>query len=582
MGIWKIDNKYNGLKFFAQLSEELLSYYSHDSFKVPTLNFHYLCLETLKTIEKIEDGVVDRGAIVPLMQEIIETFKTDPIVADFYGADINSVFSTKNKEGKYGKEFKDLMAAPTSDASIQRIKQRLQYLFDDLSRMNRYYLKGISQIEKLVLKENVSFDEIERIRQYTRVILTELINKGYSQEYIFNSVKDVFFNKLCPENHAQEAFYKFINCFSLTVREYTIYLPLNNPKLKEELSPFTSIKVENNIYEMFNGSCSFVIKIDLEEMDPESAKIAAIGLIDFCLSISQYCRHSKREYSFKYAEIVDKETTNVYKTKTISHPISRQKRTLLASEKLAHVCLSIGNAMFGAIGMHASAFKSKDTKNQLLNLWTAMELLIPVERAGSMSKINQIANQASTLLSSHYIKSLIEQLDKQCETLFGEMYEEVLKEVDTAETRCEKLLVVITVADYDAVFQKLLGMADTEPLCAFRLQHYKKVFSSGKSIRSFYERHSQRVSWQIMRIYRSRNLIVHDGSAFPFLEVVLQNLHFYIDSIIDIFCEKYEEGFNNPETIIALFSHKESAYLSKLNDFSELEVRNFAYATCGE
>ena len=51
---FEIDKSFNGIRFFAELAEELLFYFSHDSFKVPTLNFHYLCFEALDAISKIE------------------------------------------------------------------------------------------------------------------------------------------------------------------------------------------------------------------------------------------------------------------------------------------------------------------------------------------------------------------------------------------------------------------------------------------------------------------------------------------------------------------------------------------------
>lgn len=72
---FEIDKSFNGIRFFAESAEELLFYFSHDSFKVPTLNFHFLCFEALDVIRKIESVLLDKGNIVPILQEFLYSYK---------------------------------------------------------------------------------------------------------------------------------------------------------------------------------------------------------------------------------------------------------------------------------------------------------------------------------------------------------------------------------------------------------------------------------------------------------------------------------------------------------------------------
>ena len=72
---WTISNS-NGkiaLLLFAQSLEELLAPYSHDSYRVPALNFHYICHEIANVIELIEENVLDKGNIIPLLAEMKES-----------------------------------------------------------------------------------------------------------------------------------------------------------------------------------------------------------------------------------------------------------------------------------------------------------------------------------------------------------------------------------------------------------------------------------------------------------------------------------------------------------------------------
>lgn len=44
--------------------------------------------------------------------------------------------------------------------------------------------------------------------------------------------------------------------------------------------------------------------------------------------------------------------------------------------------------------------------------------------------------------------------------------------------------------------------------------------------------HTVRVGWQIRRIYRARNMIVHSGITPSYIELLIENIHDYLDHII--------------------------------------------------
>ena len=63
-----------------------------------------------------------------------------------------------------------------------------------------------------------------------------------------------------------------------------------------------------------------------------------------------------------------------------------------------------------------------------------------------------------------------------------------------------------------------------------------------------------------MRIYRNRNMIVHDGSHFPYIDLIVQNLHFYIDTLMDTINFYVGKGYTSLEVIYALLNRKEFEY----------------------
>ena len=74
-------------------------------------------------------------------------------------------------------------------------------------------------------------------------------------------------------------------------------------------------------------------------------------------------------------------------------------------------------------------------------------------------------------------------------------------------------------------------------------------FSDRQELKKLLVNHRKRLEWQIMRIYRNRNMIVHDGSHFPYIELVVQNLHFYVDNLIDTINYYVGKGYKSLDII---------------------------------
>lgn len=68
-----------------------------------------------------------------------------------------------------------------------------------------------------------------------------------------------------------------------------------------------------------------------------------------------------------------------------------------------------------------------------------------------------------------------------------------------------------------------------------------------------------------MRIYRTRNMLVHDGTSMPYSDYVLQNLHYYIDSFIRFLSTYYKLGYTSVDTIIDSIQFQEQMYLQSLS-----------------
>lgn len=509
---WNIVEDTKGLLFFAESLEEMLFHYTHDSHRVPSLNFHFLCIDILTTIRKIDENVCDKANLKPLWEELKDFFNSDPIIQELYGNNFEQLFMQKDVNGSYQIKCPDLFKDPTSDPSMRRIEKALQYLVEDMEIEKKYYLMIREKIDAVVTTTPFGFEEAEQLNSLCRILVADLVNYGYSKEYIYLVVNDLFYNNLNRQIFDTAAMLDYFwNFFDFTERKFTVILPLKQLKLERQLKYFKNLSVAVNTRGYFKNSCHWIIQCEMEAMDPEEARSRTTKLVSFFCSLLQYSNHKSRSYSENQAVVIDKSTQKEY---YLQAPISLLRRGSNLGEKQnnEHVAAMVDNfsrfpgKFTSAIELHSAALESRDPGNQLLNLWTIIEVLIPTERKNSFSKINQICNVLTTVLGTRYIYSLIAQLTVDLLHCVPPVYEEIQSNVQKGNSEVEKITAFLVLQEYQGMRKTIAKDLTLYPLLEYRINKYSSIFSDRKKLKNFLGAHAKRLSWQIMRIYRNRNL----------------------------------------------------------------------------
>ena len=568
---WDFSNMDKGLLFFAQVIEEMLFHYGHDSLKVPALNFRFLCFEIRNSIEKIESDIVDKGNMRPLFDELKETFENDPIVKKLFGSDFNSLFYTKNAEGDILRNCSDIFKDPTGDTSIKRIKRVVHWLINEMDIEDRYFLELKASITECIKAVPFSFSEQEQLYRLSRILITDLINFGYSQEYIYQISNDIFYNSSRPVTDIDTTLTSFWESFDFEAKEYIVTLPLKTSYLKKHLRYFNNVFVKYNKAAAFNNSCRWVVEVPIKAMDPQQAHANAIKRVNFYASLIQYNNHRSKPYREKFALVTQKESGRTYHLKT---PIALLERgSVLSDEKNNEkIALMVSNFTFSPLKMtsvielHSSAISSLGVDNQLLNLWTIVEILVTVERKNNFSKINQICNIVTSVLNAQYVISLIGQLLSDLQHCVSSVIQTELASVQYGKNDIEKMVAILVLPELNAQLTNILSALKDYPLLQYRIEHYSEIFSERTKIKAFLTTHRKRLSWHIMRIYRNRNMIVHDGSYFPYIDIIVQNLHCYIDCLIDTINSYAGKGYRSTEAIYTALQQQEYKYMLLLDE----------------
>jgi len=82
---WINDERLDGLLFFSQIIEEMVSRYTIDSYKAPVLNSHSLCDEIIEVIEEIDQGFLHEKAVESVKEELLWNLQNDPIAKIILG-----------------------------------------------------------------------------------------------------------------------------------------------------------------------------------------------------------------------------------------------------------------------------------------------------------------------------------------------------------------------------------------------------------------------------------------------------------------------------------------------------------------
>lgn len=573
---WESVEENKGLLFFAQSMEEMLFHYGHDSLKVPALNFRFLCFETKSVIVKICDGILDKGNLQPLMKELSKSFSDDPVAKSLYGENFNSLFFTKDYKGEINRGFKVDSKNADLDVNVDKVGTVLDYLIADMDVDNKYYTTLKTMIISLI-KKSCTMEDMGDIYQLTRILLVDLINFSYNQEFIYMVVMDVFFNSSKPVYSIEETLNSFFSFFNFETKSFTVIMPLKDRKLFQSLSNYKNLDIiiKHNRGDFFKGSCEWIIEFDgINTYDPYGARDIANTMLNFYISLIQYNNHKIKFLNPQYALVKLEGAEKTYNISPSLKPIQRG-RTLsrsMASSKatsLLHTLPILRDKIMNAINLHSSAILSSDVGNQLINLWTIIEILIPIERKEAFSKINQICNVLTTVLNAQYTVSLVNQLHSDVQHCLPDYVDTILNTVEHAGNDIEKLTAILAFDKYGDKRNELMSQLDAYPLLQYRIYKYSTLLSDPKKYKDFLSAHRERLNWHIMRIYRSRNMYVHDGTLFPYKDIIIQNLHYYVDVLIDTINEYINNGYNSTNTIYTLLLQKEFHNLLELESNGE-------------
>lgn len=540
---WKNLSACNNLLFFSQLVNELLFDYSIPSNRISTLNSHYLCIDALNAINDIDYHGVPEGTLKPIMEELYSEIKKDPV---FSLSDSPLNFFVKYQHDKY------VICKRVADMGYEELKKTAIAINNYYFNNDKYYFLLKERISRIV-KENKPSDQPILFR-LIKSLLTELVNKGYSIRYLYMMMNQLFWEprELILSNDLIDTFF---DAFSFYDNDYTVIFKVQKKQIgplisyldwldySKELPEDIQLLIEKAFLKKKSGEVFLLAS--RKALDPYTAAEMVTRHIEVETSVYRLYDH-RYKFTITDADCIICDAKNYYKMerniKAVEHTKTPSSKEIAESMKLASDTIQnivrIGNyddiiSVLSAIRYHSHSLNSFSEENQLLDLWAIFETVLDIKNQKHTSdRIQQICMYLVPLLKRRYLYSLFKQLSDDIksynEVIFNSIIDGETVESEIVLRICEFTLL----QEYKEKREQILGECRDFPLLIERISYYCESLQSPAKIHSFVEKHAERVRWQIMRIYRNRNLIIHNGSKMPYLSLLIENLHSYVDDFM--------------------------------------------------
>jgi hypothetical protein len=514
------------LILFAQLVDELLFEFTLDTYKPSAMNTSLLVREAIQTYIGIESGTIKGPNFKHVIDELCENLDKDLVAKSLILVDLGGIKSTLKDPKKPDK---------SKLTCLKLIAHQIP--------LNIYKLKN----EELLIKAICETKDSSSIRSLTRSYMTTLLNSGYSEKNIQGLARE-YFHYSASRISGNSDISSFLDNFKNEPEEFQVVYKgpsfLNGFKSSAEKLGITITEDKGELSQVIN-ECSFNLGLNQiylitksKAKEYQKAKKYSDSSIDQLQTLIGLYHHKESPKKITEGLVIYPDLSRGRLVTSHFNPMHKCKDLKIgtASKKLNRFMdgFSMERESFfrfnRSADLHALALASDSVENQLINLWTALESLLPTKDNDKLSQIEHISDSIMPFLNIGYIQKIVTRLSKDLLLWNSGISKSIFKEVECNGIP-EKTINLLALDKYEDLRNDLKGRFNDFHLLSERFSYLERLMSSPSHVVSSLDSHKQRVDWQIRRIYRARNMIVHDGKTPSYTEILIENTHDYLDTI---------------------------------------------------
>jgi len=523
-----------------------------------SFNTHTLCHEALRIYLYLkEDNSLERfyDQYIPIIiQEILYNLHKDDIAKKILGKRLDKYINI-------------LELAMINNSSQEKINifetniRNLLHFFDNKS----YYNGIITRLEECI-KGSKNQGEIINL---TNSFACELVYLGYSKQHIYNTVKDWFDKKIDSKSDVHDFFKSFtfekkdqeiitfvnrklFSYYNSDLKDVismkgVIIEDFSNDELFNLISKDSSYKwIQTTLENLNNISCHVsLIKATIKAYDPYTAYSI---LSEFIKTVNNLVTMFDNELKTSYSKIA---CLNYPFRKTIAFKRPMEKRLRYYgqnyAQRTAEVIKKINmskrmfNTFIKMLSFHSDALEHDvDNKYTLVMLWTSLEALF-VNNNDKSNKSTLVINSLIEIIQRTYLIKTLKYLHDDFIRHLKINKSDLIKKYNLNDIDVFMAL-LFDCHDSDCM-KEVCCTLEKNPLLRSRIfQITNSNLRNADLVNESLHLHRQKITWQISRTYRVRNLIVHSGRCVPYIGDLVEHLHNYLDFIINYIVCKVENN----------------------------------------
>jgi hypothetical protein len=193
-----------------------------------------------------------------------------------------------------------------------------------------------------------------------------------------------------------------------------------------------------------------------------------------------------------------------------------------------------------ALRFHKTALLSNSAENQLIDLWAALEGLLPVPKRESV-RIEHFAESILPTLTLTYPEKLFSSAYR--DTLkVAQSSRDIFSAMECSGSEFARFVSLLLCDEFNDARAALLTLLKSNPLLRNKLWRLAEAFKSRTAIQTTLRMHRRKVKWHLYRIYFTRNSLMHSATSLPYISTLVENLHLYVDTLVRVISKVAHES----------------------------------------
>ena len=525
-----------GVLMFAQLMSEMLTPTTFESFRVFSLGTIARVDEAIELILDVDRNRIPRAALEPPIAEIIWSLAKDPVVDELLGE---------------------------HRIALAELVKRQDYNLGELRARLILMQRLLSASYKTALETNIvrTFSDTTKrieLRQCAGFYCSHLINLGYSKPYIAEQVERMFF-QTSMRRTGKQSLSRFFKLFDGKEKKFVVYATLDDRfshfvrdlgfTVMEMSQLPTEVAAALNVSE--NSGCEhFSLVHKTEAKDDYAAMIVIYDLIGSFRALTYMdlyglsavsgpimfvCRPRSNEGKARQKITFSFERQ---RPSTTTRPVARSYRNITNYSQRILRTFDVGSfgRMLASINTYALARQSSSSESQLTALWSSIEVLLG-QPARDETRIVYYTRLLIPCVCLRYVRRQIIAVCDEMLISYRRKFKHIISQDQYSKKPDQhaKFAAIMFLEENEHLRKELCVLCADNPLALHRLWKLHRDFSSTKSAADALKGHEARVYWQVCRIYRARNRVVHAGDAPSIMDsLVLNAAEYYTTAVAAI------------------------------------------------